>query len=96
MWRQAATAFEKAKADGLPVTASTYTFAINAMSKGGRCVLWALGPERVKDGEVELATVRSTALVLCRCLLEHCTVTATLHGCLHPRLHMPYLRVYVR
>ena len=42
MWRQAATAFDKAKADGLPVTASTYTFAINAMSKGGRCVLVSL------------------------------------------------------
>ena len=38
MWRQAATAFDKAKADGLPITASTYTFAINAMSKGGRWV----------------------------------------------------------
>lgn len=45
MWRQAATAFDKAKADGLPVTSTTYTFAINAMSKGGRCVP-VLGLER--------------------------------------------------
>ncbi|CAM9369923.1 unnamed protein product [Ectocarpus sp. 4 AP-2014] len=36
MWRRATEAFDKAKADGLPITAATYTHAINVMSKGGR------------------------------------------------------------
>lgn len=36
MWRQALTAFTKAKSDGVPLTSATYTQAINAMSKGGR------------------------------------------------------------
>lgn len=48
MWRQAATAFDKAKAAGLPITASAYTFAINAMSKGGRCVASVLGLESAR------------------------------------------------
>lgn len=57
MWRQAATAFDKAKADGLPITASTYTCAINAMSKGGRCVFVCVlvGLERVVCIELQEA-----------------------------------------
>lgn len=36
MWRQALTAFDRAKAEGLPLTSATYTHVINVMSKGGR------------------------------------------------------------
>ncbi|CAM9819751.1 unnamed protein product, partial [Ascophyllum nodosum] len=36
MWRQALTAFKKARDDGVPLNGATYTQAINVMSKGGR------------------------------------------------------------
>lgn len=40
MWRQAIAVFDNARAEGLPLTSSTYTTMINALSKGGRYVMY--------------------------------------------------------